>query len=131
MITKYYKITGLDEGEDITPFAVTQDDLDLVLNVHGDKVRYYEEITRVEYLRLREEVSHMFKVVIDKLLDLNFGFEVNHKSNLPEDSPIRHYLPDNDEDTRFIYTWTNNTEWVVYDYDTETLEALYDTLLDF
>lgn len=49
---KYYKITGMNEGEDITPFAVTMNDLDDALKESGDMCRFYEEITHDEYNEL-------------------------------------------------------------------------------
>lgn len=46
---KYYKITGMNEGVDIQPFAVTMNDLDDALRENGDMCRFYEEITHDEY----------------------------------------------------------------------------------
>jgi hypothetical protein len=52
MQTRYYKITGLNEGLPIEPFAVTADELDSALQESGDMCRYYEPITQEEYERL-------------------------------------------------------------------------------
>lgn len=60
---KYYKITGLDNGVEFAPFAVSVSDdprdvtLESVMTVCGDGYRDAEEITRSEY---------------DRLLQLNF-----------------------------------------------------------
>jgi len=53
-MTKYFKITGLDEGIPIEPYGVETNGACPMLNVglYQDKVRYYEPITKEEYEKL-------------------------------------------------------------------------------
>ena len=55
-MTKYFKITGLDSGIPIEPYAVKTNGACPELNVglYGDRVRYYEPITKEEYNKLIE-----------------------------------------------------------------------------
>lgn len=51
----YFKITGLDNGHEIEPYGVkTMSDYPDYshFNVFGDAVRYYEPISKEEYLKL-------------------------------------------------------------------------------
>lgn len=57
MPTKYYKITGLDEGQPIEPYGCTQDELDDALAEHGDMCRRYEEITKAEFDKLEMQAD--------------------------------------------------------------------------
>ncbi len=145
MRPKYYKITGLDEGIPIKPFAVTADELDDAVTSYGDSCRYYEPIDYEEYLKLRskqqfyttpkdnnseDEVSPVFNKVINLLLDYKWVFQVLRSDMLADDDPIRQYLPDN-KDVRFLYVIVGNTDYVVWDYDTESLEDLYAEIENF
>lgn len=53
-MTKYFKITGYDNGIPIKPYAVETSGVCPQLNagLYGDKVRYYEPITKEEYQKL-------------------------------------------------------------------------------
>ena len=53
-MTKYFKITGLDNGTEIEPYGVETNGSCPTLNVglYGDRVRYYEPITKEEYEQL-------------------------------------------------------------------------------
>ena len=55
-MTKYFKITGLDNGIEIEPYGVETNGSCPTLNVglYGDRVRYYEPITKEEYNKLIE-----------------------------------------------------------------------------
>jgi len=55
-MTKYFKITGLDNGIPIEPYGVETNGAPPTLNVglYGDRVRYYEPITKEEYNKLME-----------------------------------------------------------------------------
>ena len=51
--TKYYKITGLDEGVPIEPYYVESNSVDIhsIVSCYGDCSREYEEISKKEYLK--------------------------------------------------------------------------------
>ena len=73
---KYYRITGMNEGVLIKPFAVSEDSLDDAIAEHGDMCRCYEEITRSEYDEIRnttdeEDLSEydINDVLLDVLLE--------------------------------------------------------------
>ena len=53
-MTKYYKITGLDNGIEIEPYGVETNGSYPQINVglYRDSVRYYEPITKEEYNKL-------------------------------------------------------------------------------
>lgn len=52
----YYLITGLENGEPITPFIVESETIPhSYLNCYGDMARYYEPITKEEVIRLVKE----------------------------------------------------------------------------
>ena len=55
-MTKYFKITGLDNGIEIEPYGVETNGESPTISVglYGDKVRYYEPITKEEYNKLIE-----------------------------------------------------------------------------
>ena len=55
-MTKYFKITGLDNGKPIKPYGVETngESPHISVGLYGDKVRYYEPITREEYNKLIE-----------------------------------------------------------------------------
>ena len=55
-MAKYFKITGLDNGIPIEPYGVETNGSCPTLNVglYGDRVRYYEPITKEEYNKLIE-----------------------------------------------------------------------------
>lgn len=102
---KYYKITGLNEGVPITPFAITQEQLDAALVERGDSCRYYEEITKDEYDQLIKEELAEFEAsklddpqsmldVIKLLLERKFSFDVRNCSMIDEDEPLWQYVPD-------------------------------------
>lgn len=139
---KYYKITGLNEGVPITPFAVTQEQLDAALVEHGDSCRYYEEITKDEYDQLIEkelaemvakelaefEASHLddpqsMLDVIKLLLERKFAFDVRNCSMIAEDEPLWQYVPDRakGKDLLLLIVQISNYEWVVLEDDLETL----------
>lgn len=57
MRDRYYLITGLDEGQEIVPYAIDthKDDLDFHLDCGSyDKARYYEPISKQRY---QEEIE--------------------------------------------------------------------------
>lgn len=63
MIT-YYKITGLNEGQPIEPIVIKINPLDykdqrildnLLYVGNNDACRYYEEITKQEYIKIKRE----------------------------------------------------------------------------
>lgn len=52
MKTFYFEITGMNNGMEIDPFYIESFEprpSDSVLNVAGDNVRYYKEISKEEY----------------------------------------------------------------------------------
>ena len=60
----YYKITGLNEGQPIEPIVIKINPLDYkdqrILDNHlyvgnNDACRYYEEITKQEYIKIKRE----------------------------------------------------------------------------
>lgn len=53
-MSKYFKITGFDNGEPIEPYGVETYASYPILNIGlcQDKVRYYEPITKEEYQKL-------------------------------------------------------------------------------
>lgn len=53
-MAKYFKITGLDNGIEIEPYGVETNGSCPTLNVglYGDRVRYYEPITKEDYQKL-------------------------------------------------------------------------------
>jgi len=53
-MTKYFKITGFDNGVPIEPYCVETYASYPTINVglYQDKVRYYEPITKEEYQKL-------------------------------------------------------------------------------
>jgi hypothetical protein len=57
-MTKYFKITGLDNGMPIKPYGVETNGSCPQLNIglYGDKVRYYEPITKEEYEQLTNKL---------------------------------------------------------------------------
>jgi hypothetical protein len=66
----YFKITGLENGEPIEPYGVETDASYPVINtgLNHDSVRYYEPITKEEYIKLTqknngEEVAHDYLTI--------------------------------------------------------------------
>ena len=61
---RFYKITGLDDGEHISPYAISNknEDLDYHLTCSPFDVRYYEEISRAEYLEMKKQ-NERFAVI--------------------------------------------------------------------
>lgn len=131
---KYYKITGLNEGVPITPFAITQEQLDAALVERGDSCRYYEEITKDEYDQLIKEELAEFEAsklddpqsmldVIKLLLERKFSFDVRNCSMIDEDEPLWQYVPDRakGKDLLLLIVQISNYEWVVLEDDLETL----------
>jgi len=53
-MTKYFKITGFDNGIEIDPYGVeTNGECPTIsVGLYQDKVRYYEPITKEEYQKL-------------------------------------------------------------------------------
>ena len=54
-MTKYFKITGFDNGVPIEPYGVETNGAacpDIHARLYGDRVRYYEPITKEEYQKL-------------------------------------------------------------------------------
>lgn len=127
MRQKYYKITGLDEGVPITPYGVTLDQLDSALYTFGDMSRHHEAISFDEYVLLANNgISPMFSVVVNKLIEGGHSFMVENSEQLTEDDPLKSYMPEGrDTNTRFIYVQLGNAEYIIYDYDTETLTNFY------
>jgi len=70
-----------------------------------------------------------FKRVIEKLVDMEFEFEVNHSWCLIETDPMKKYMPNDGRDVRYLYVQIGNMEYVIYDDDEETLTQIYETLL--
>jgi len=152
MQTKYYKITGMNEGSPITPYVVTADELDDALEVYGDKVRYHEPISKEEYDRHTSEELAMqtlqatqirrkiattpsaFTQVITKLVSMRFAFEVHNCQTVPEFDEnavpnlvymipsIKQYLG---KDILLLIVQLNNTEHVLYEFDEN---GLFDVL---
>lgn len=131
---KYYKITGLNEGVPITPFAVTQEQLDAALVERGDSCRYYEEITKDEYDQLIAKELAEFEAsklddpqnmldVIKLLITRKFSFDVRNCSMIDKDEPLWQYVPDRakGKDLLLLIVQISNYEWVVLEDDLETL----------
>ena len=53
-MTQYFKITGLDNGIPIEPYGVETNGAcpEFHARLYGDRVRYYEPITKEEYQKL-------------------------------------------------------------------------------
>jgi hypothetical protein len=53
-MTKYFKITGLENGQPIEPYGVETNGACPEINtgLYWDSVRYYEPITKEEYQKL-------------------------------------------------------------------------------
>lgn len=135
---KYYKITGLNEGVPITPFAVTQEHLDAVLVERGDSCRYYEEITKDEYDSMIAKELAEFEVwklddpqsmldVIKLLLERKFTFEVRNCSMIAEDEPLWQYVPERakDKDILCLIVTLGNIEWLILEDDLDTLTDFF------
>jgi hypothetical protein len=141
MRTKYYKITGLDEGFPIKPFAITLDELDSVLTESGDMSRRYEEITKDEYeamiseelaeifgteLRDKQRQHEIFSQLIAQLVTMRFEFQVYNCMLIPENDEnavpnpiylipsIKYHLG---KDILMCIVQLNNTEHVLYEFD--------------
>jgi hypothetical protein len=145
MRTKYYKITGLDEGFPIKPFAVTLDDLDSALTESGDMSRRYEEITKDEYdamisadlaeiygteLRDKQRQHEIFSQLIAQLVTMRFEFQVYNCMLVQEDTELAeedkhrnlsYIIPSIKyhlgKDILMCIVQLNNTEHVLYEFD--------------
>jgi hypothetical protein len=138
MKQKYYKITGLNEGHPIEPFGVTRDNLDAVLNVYGDKCRYYEEIDKDEYeLMLAEELlafdlaqSPDPQSIIDVmklLVSKKWAFTVYNASQVGEEEPIIQVIPQElrNQDVLLILVTIGNQEYLVAENNLDELTDLF------
>ena len=58
-MVKYFKITGLDNGIPIEPYGVETNGSypHISVGLYGDKVRYYEPITKEEYRQLKNKLQ--------------------------------------------------------------------------
>jgi hypothetical protein len=80
---------------------------------------------------IRTGTSPMFSKVINLLLNERMEFHVYNMDTVIDATTFNkfsHMLPDGIEfgdDFRVIYVITNDIPWLVYDYDTNTLEDLY------
>lgn len=77
--------------------------------------------------------SPLFVKVINKLMKLRFGFEVNNTYQVSIDDPIAEYLSPTDlgEDHLYLRVPVSNMEYVVYEYDDGTLSSLLEELEDY
>lgn len=57
-MTRYFKITGYENGVEIEPYGVeTYADYPIIhCRLYGDRVRYYEPITKEEYEQLSNKL---------------------------------------------------------------------------
>ena len=123
---KYYKITGLNEGVPIEPFGCTLDDLDEALVESGDMSRHYEKITKDEYDALSLNPAIEFNKLVAQLAKMRWEFEVvrcdmSHVQDLIKVIPsLKHHIG---KDIRLLICPINNTEYLLYEFDTDGIVA--------
>ena len=102
------------------------------INMAGDTPVLYTNFDIIDlYSELDEKTtSLMFKLVVNLCIEHRFAFQIGNASMMAEDDPLLEYLPNGcfGTDLRFIYIIIGNQEWVVNDYDTETLTQIYEEL---
>jgi hypothetical protein len=56
-MSRYYLITGLDEGVEIEHYGIDtkESDLNYHLDVYGDAARYCEPITKEEFIKVNKK----------------------------------------------------------------------------